>query len=165
MAVTISDYNPAIRDFLITHSIGILATASPDGVPHAATIYFVIDPDFSVYFLTKARTQKHTNLEHNPKAALAVYDAESQTSVQVQGAVESLTDPEHIQQIHERIVIVTHLTSEGEKPPVDKLDAGDYAAYRLRPELVKMAEFVKAEHPPVGQLFDIVAVPDTSLDE
>ena len=164
MAITLSDDNPRIRDFLTTHSIGILATADDSGVPHAATIYFAIDPDFSIYFMTKERTQKNYNLQNNPHAALAVYDAKSQSTVQIQGDVTRVTDQERLRQIYERILGITRTSSDGEKPPVDKLDAGDYVAYSLQPNTLKMAEFVKAEHPPVGELFDVIAIGDNSLD-
>lgn len=43
-----------------------------DGLPHAATVYYAIKDDFTVYFLTAANTQKHHNLLANQHAALVV---------------------------------------------------------------------------------------------
>ncbi|TDC84724.1 PPOX class F420-dependent oxidoreductase [Nonomuraea deserti] len=50
---------------------GKLATASPDGAPHVAPIWFVVDGD-DLVFTTGRDTLKGRHLRANPRAALAV---------------------------------------------------------------------------------------------
>ncbi len=50
---------------------GKLATASLDGAPHVAPVWFVVDGD-DIVFTTDAQTLKGRNLRANPRAAMAV---------------------------------------------------------------------------------------------
>lgn len=141
---------------MLEHNIGTLATASNSGIPHAATIYFVTEQDFLIYFITKKDTTKSRNLQENSNAALAVFDATSQTTVQAFGKAVEMLDPHLLQSVFEKVSAIAQNTSGGHQPPVTKLDAGDYVVYCLKPQTVRMAEFVKADYPPVDQLFDVV---------
>ena len=163
MPVQITTQNPKILSFLQTHPLGILATADRDGVPHAATMYFIVEPDFSVRFITKQQTTKHTNLRANPQAALAVFEAASQKTVQLAGPVEQIADLGELQEVFGQVLQISKTTSDGHRPPISKLDAGNYVAYRLRPTTVRMAEFVKAEYPPVDEIFEVVTAPAQDL--
>lgn len=165
MAISITEDNPKIRHFLETHQVGVLATASKAGTPHAATIYFVVEPDFTLYFITKVETTKHQNMHENPNVALAVFDAPTQTTVQVFGTVQQLEDYEQFTDVYAKIVNIAHSTTSGEhQPPIDKIDSGKYAFYQIRPTTIRMAEFVKAEHPPVDDLFETIHGSPASLD-
>jgi uncharacterized pyridoxamine 5'-phosphate oxidase family protein len=163
MSVHISDRDPKIYSFLQTHPLGILATADTSGVPHAATIYFVVESDFSIRFITKQQTAKYHNLHTNPQAALAVYEVKSQTTVQLAGPVEEIQDISELEQVFGKIVQISETNSDGHRPPISKLDAGNYVAFRLQPTTVRMAEFVKAEYPPVDEIFEVVTAPAENL--
>jgi len=52
---------------------GKLGTASLDGMPHVAPLWFVVEDD-DVVFITTARSVKGRNLHANPRSALAVED-------------------------------------------------------------------------------------------
>ena len=54
---------------------GKLATASPSGEPHVAPIWFVVD-DSDLVFTTGDGSVKGRNLRANPRAALAVDEAQ-----------------------------------------------------------------------------------------
>jgi PPOX class probable F420-dependent enzyme len=67
---------------------GKLATVRPDGRPHVAPIWFVLDGD-DVIFTTWHETVKATNLEHDPRVAFVVDDQEPPFAfVLVEGVVE-----------------------------------------------------------------------------
>jgi hypothetical protein len=102
-------------------------------------------------------------LLENPRAALAVFDAASQTTVQASGGVTKITEVEEVQRIFSRILTITRTTSGNHLPPLAKMDAGKYIGFRIKPHTLKMAEFVKAEYPPTDQLFENVSLPDDTL--
>jgi PPOX class probable F420-dependent enzyme len=52
---------------------GKLATVRPDGRPHVAPIWFVLDGD-DIIFTTWHETVKAANLEHDPRVAFVVDD-------------------------------------------------------------------------------------------
>lgn len=158
MTVNLSENHPKIQSFLESHNVGILATASKEGVPHAATMYFIVEPNAQIYFVTREQTTKHHNISENPQVALAIFDAATQTTVQAMGNVEVVTDPTLQATIFSKVQAVTKATSGEHQPPLTKIDAGGYVTYLLKPQTLRMAEFIKAEYPPVDQIFEI-AIP------
>lgn len=140
-----SERNQSIHDFLSTHPIGVLATADPNGEPHAAVLYFSIDKNFEIMFTTKSETKKHDNLQHNPHAMLVSYEASSQTTVQVTGSVEEVTDPDLSERILAGTTMAAMQTSESGVAPIAKLEAGDYVAYTLQPTHISMAVFARPD--------------------
>jgi|WetSurMetagenome_2_1015567.scaffolds.fasta_scaffold920645_1 uncharacterized protein len=49
-----------------------LATSSPEGEPHAATVYFACEPHLIFYFLSAPTSQHSRDLAMNPRAAITV---------------------------------------------------------------------------------------------
>lgn len=160
MATTTSDDHAEIRDFLNSIGVGVLATVNDKCVPHAATIYFIVDPDLTIHFLTKEHTTKHTNLQRNPRAALVVHNGRSQTTVQIQGKTTKLTRrKERVNQLYARISVTAKTTSDAGILPIDKLKAGGFVAYSLRPNSVRMAKFADAKSSrPSAKLFEQVTL-------
>lgn len=157
MAIDITEDDSHIRDFLDTHSVGVLATANKSAIPYASTIYFVVESDLSISFLTKEDTAKCRNMRENPNVALAVTDSESQSTVQVAGTVQEIKDEARIQQLHDQVVAITVSTSSGDTPPVMKLDAGKLVAFSIQPSFVRLARFLQPESSmQIGSLFETV---------
>ena len=134
-----------IRDFLQTHHSGVLATADSAAMPHAAVIFFSTDDNFRLLFATKTETQKNKNLEQNEQVALATYDEAAQTGVQITGRVETVTDPDERQQALSNMYRFSETTSRATLPPIEKLFAGDYTAFKIIPLVIKMGIFLRPD--------------------
>lgn len=156
MTVVIQPGEREARAFLKNHKVGVLATVDPNGEPHAAAIYYSIDKDFNLAFLTKAHTKKADNLEHNAHAMLVVYEAETQTTVQVTGVVHKVTDSTELNDIFTQIVYASIDTSHTDVPPIARLELGEYVAYRLEPVQVRMASFKHHEQGNYDSIFKTV---------
>lgn len=48
----------------------------------------------NMFFVTKEKTTKNKNLVQNPQAALAIYEAQTQTTTQITGPVSTVEDPD-----------------------------------------------------------------------
>lgn len=155
MSVTIHRKEKQIHNFLKDHRVGVLATVTPDGEPHAATIYYTVANDLDIRFLTRDKTQKAINLLHNNHAALVVYDAATQTTVQLSGTVTKITDNAEINAVYRQVVYASLDTSNNDIPPVAKLDAGDYITYRLTPTKLYMAVFNHAKPNDYKDIFEV----------
>lgn len=127
--------------FLREHKVGVLATVDADGDPHAATLYYTTDKPFTLWFVTKTGTKKHDNVSHNDRAMFVVYDAVSQTSVQITGLVAKVKDASRSRQVFADILAISAETSNSKVPPISKLLAGDYITYELEPKQIRMASF------------------------
>jgi general stress protein 26 len=130
MAIEITTSRERLAEFLRTHGIGVLATSSREGKPHAATVYLTCDQQFNIYFVTKKDTQKSRNLQENGQAAIAIYDAASQTTVQAEGAAVAVTDVEQATWIINDIWRIAAHTGSAQ-PPIARLN-GNLCAKRAR---------------------------------
>ena len=78
-----------------------LATISPDGYPHLVTMYYTL-VDGKIAFWTYRTSQKALNLARDPRISCLVETGEAYfdlRGVQVQGVVETITDPDGVYQI------------------------------------------------------------------
>ena len=78
------------RELLARHKHCVIATASSDGKPEAATINFAEDKDYTIYFETLTTNRKYANLCSNPRASIVV--TEKPYTIQMDGTVKELAD-------------------------------------------------------------------------
>jgi PPOX class probable F420-dependent enzyme len=75
-----------------------LATINPDGYPHLVTMYYTL-VDGKIAFWTYRTSQKALNLARDPRISCLVETGEAYfdlCGVQVQGTVETITDPDAV---------------------------------------------------------------------
>lgn len=152
----LSEKREHILNFLKNHKIGVLATVDPNGDPNAAAIYFTVDDSLNISFLTKTGTKKHDNLVRHAHAMLVIYEASSQTTVQIKGIASEITGNKETQQIFADILKVSMGTSEGGVPPISKLRAGEYVAYRIDPKEIRMAVYIRPDLGDYDTMFEII---------
>jgi Pyridoxamine 5'-phosphate oxidase len=78
-----------------------LATLSPDGWPHLVTMYYTL-LDGKITFWTYRSSQKALNLSRDPRISCLVETGEAYfdlRGVQIQGVVETITDPDEVYRI------------------------------------------------------------------
>lgn len=105
----------------------VIATATSAGDPHAATIYYFVEDDFSFYFLTAANTEKYNNLLENPKASIAIGFGPSYVTIQGHGTATLLAKASD-EENHAIALLKTRLFEVGDTWPVFQLDAFDTEA-------------------------------------
>jgi general stress protein 26 len=143
-------------DFLMSTPVGVLSTVTPDGDPHGAVIYFSIDDQFVVTMLTKGDTRKYDNLVHNNHAMLTVFDVETQTTTQLTGVASEITDPDFVNSALEMDMIASMNTSYSRMPAIEKLEAGKYVAFKIKPVQVRMAVYARPDPGEYTELFETV---------
>lgn len=141
-----SERNQEIYEFLQSQPVGVLATVNSMGDPHAAVIYFGVDEEFNITFVTKTETRKYENLEQNNHVMLVAFEALSQTTVQITGLTENITDDPEANEVFSNALRAADKTSKTTIPPISKLFAGDYATYRLQPTQISMAVFAQPNY-------------------
>ena len=130
-----------IRDFVKKHPIAVLATADADGNPHASTIYITTDDDLGITFTTKHETNKYKNIAQNNHVVAVVYEAASQTAVQISGEAIEVTDPETQQEIYKGTLHAAKQTGEDVVPPIAKISAGPYVGFTLQIHDIQLQEY------------------------
>ncbi len=155
MPVKLNENREHIESFLNQNSIAVVSTISSHGQPSSAAVYFTLDDELNFYFITKRDTKKSKNLMNNSKAALAVYEATSQTIVQAEGEAHEETDPERTQKVFGEVLRSSLASSEAGVPPISKLQAGHYIAYKFKPTSLKMASYIRPEGGSAEQVFEM----------
>lgn len=160
MTDSIAAQNPHIYSYLKEHPVAVLATSSLGGLPHAAVVYLSVDENLKIYFASKETTNKVQNLKENPKAAIVVYDALTQTTAQIKGVCTRVQDQQQAAQVLAEIAAAAKKTAHTTGLPMDKLDGGARQVYCIVPETIRVAEY-KYES---GQnLFEVFSKPDEQL--
>jgi general stress protein 26 len=153
---TESESRKHLAEFLDKNQVGVLASTSRAGKPHAATIYFTHDQQLNIYFVTKKNTQKSRNLQENHQAAIAIYDASAQMTVQAEGLVMEVTDAKQTEWIFNDIWHIASRTSPNSAPPPSRLSAGAYVVYRLAAPSLRMATFVRQDPLDYDTIFEVI---------
>lgn len=136
--------------FLRGNVVMTLATASKDGRPQIATIYYVVDDDFGLRFFTREGTRKDVYLKETGLATVSI-GQEKPMNIRIDGRVEVLTD-----ETERKEAMVRLAEAAGEMtdfwPPVMRMAGDDYVVYRLNPEKVTAIDLtvapMKEKEPP-----------------
>lgn len=161
---SLPDRKQRIYDFLLDNPIGVLSSVTPDGNPHESVIYQRINPDMTISFLTRTATRKYDNIKHHNHVCLTVFEPASQTTAQVIGIAEEITDNYQINAIAGSVLGISLRVSKGSMPPIAKLEVGDYTAFRILPVQIRIATFAMSEGGGYGDLFDSVESFELSED-
>jgi len=143
LSATTPESADAIHDFLATRHTGVLATVNEAGDPHAASVYFSVDDDLCLTFITKTKTQKYKNIEKHSRVFFVCTDEEMQTTAQLDGHAKKITDATEHQRALDAAYHYAEKGSGTEFPPIEKLFAGDYVALKIVPRTIRMAVYLR----------------------
>jgi len=142
--------------FMRNHSVGVVCSVTPDDNPHGAVVYFAVDEDLTIRFLTKVRTRKYDNLKHNSHAMLIVFDAVTQTTLTLTGVATEHNDQAEVNEVAKAVFAVPLATSSSGLPPIAKLVAGAFTTFAIKPVQIRMASYGRPRTGDYNQLFESV---------
>ncbi len=152
----LSERQQRIHDFIGSNHAGVLASVDPNNEPHGVVIYHTIDKEFNVSFLTKKGTKKYDNLVRNDHVVLVIFEPSSQTVAQVIGKAHEITDGYEINRVAAAVFMTSLKTSEGGIPPIAKLNADEYVAFRIMPVQVRMASYARPDPGDYDTIFESI---------
>lgn len=90
MSAALSDHHRALLSSAVT---GTLVTIGPDGSPHAAPVWFLIDGE-ALIVSTRTNSQKHRNMARDGRVSFSVIDpANPMSYVEIRGVAVADDDP------------------------------------------------------------------------
>lgn len=157
MTVVISESRQQVVNFLENNKIGVLATASNLGKPHAATVYITFDQELNIYFVTRKETRKSRNLHDNNQIAIAIHNAASQTTLQAEGTAIEVTDASKMQWVFNDIWhTATQVAPANQPPQAQLMGAGDYVVYKLSTPSLRLASYAQQSSANPEQIFSVI---------
>lgn len=126
--------------FLRSHKAAVLASVSRENTPHASAIYYVADEQFNVYFLTLLNSRKFAAMQANPHVALAVGTLEVPQTLQMEGTVTELRNPEEMG-AHMADLVKVLTSNTRYYAPITQLDPSETVLLWLKPNWVRWANY------------------------
>ncbi len=123
--------------FLKNHKTAVLATASRQGDPQAATIFYAIDDDFTFNFITDKKSRKWGNLKENLHVAVVVGAGPDVITAQCGGHAEIIDythDLKRAEEVIRKVVENSKLHSEPPAWPVLMNPKIELGVFVLKPE-------------------------------
>ncbi|HEX7633175.1 MAG TPA: pyridoxamine 5'-phosphate oxidase family protein [Candidatus Saccharimonadales bacterium] len=151
-----SDRKQRFYDFLKENPVGVLSTVTPDCDPHGVVIYYTVDKNFEISFLTRVGTRKHDNIKHHNHVMLTVFEPRTQTTLQLKGIAHVVKDSYEVNGIAGAILAASLKTSDAGLPPITKLEEGPYVGYRITPKQARMAVFARPDSGEQAELFESI---------
>ncbi|HSX42924.1 MAG TPA: pyridoxamine 5'-phosphate oxidase family protein [Candidatus Saccharimonadales bacterium] len=155
-ARSFSERQKRIYDFLNRQRTGVLSTVTPDNNPHGVVVYYAIEDDFVISFLTKKGTHKYDNLIHNDHVMLTVYEPLTQTTAQITGRAIERDSQRSVARIAGAVFGDSLRKSSIGLPPIVKLQAGAFTAFQIEPTSIRLALYARPEPGDYAQLFESI---------
>ncbi len=122
-----------VSDFVKSHSVGVLATYSPNGEPEASTLLYLSDDDLNIHFVTRRSSRKFKNLSVNKNVAFVIGTEPASTTLQINGEVELLSGEEQLGNFIEKLSKNVNIQNLYYGPFL-KLQGMDFAVFKLKPK-------------------------------
>lgn len=119
-------------------------------------VYFAIDQDENVAFITKKKTRKYGNVHAHPQVMLTCFEATTQTTVSVTGIAEEVEESFDINAIAGAIMSASLRTTEAATPPITKVKAGEFAAFIIKPAQLHMVIYNTSANKGYHELLETV---------
>ena len=134
-------------EFLAGHYVATLATVKWGNMPHAASIYYHVDKEGNIFFLTKGGTQKFSNINKNGNVAMVITDAESLQTVQLEGFAKEVDYAKDYAQLTQEFA--KKLSKSGHpwaQIPINHLTQGYFVLVKVVPNWIKWIDFKDWKH-------------------
>ena len=137
----LSSISSKARKFLTAHDVAVLSTVSRSGQVQGAAVYYKLGKEDQLHVLTKSDSTKAHNMIAHPQVAMTIYDPIQIQTVQLEGRAHIEGDLETKRQLFDHFVKPRTYDGEKRMPPVSKLSAGGYIAFRIEPTKVKYSDY------------------------
>ena len=115
-----------------------LATTGEDGEPCVSPLFYLVDEEYSLYWLSSPNSRHSRNLLRTPRAAAAVYGGATSwqeiRGVQMRGAVSKITEPKR------RAALVKAYCERFQLGTVFRIAIRRSALYLLQPDFFRFID-------------------------
>jgi len=89
-----SEIHKRVLEFLGVNKYCTVATVTPEGLPDAAFVYYIVRDNFELFFITQKNTDKYKNLQANVNVTAIVVDPASRMVAKIKGHASLVEDDE-----------------------------------------------------------------------
>jgi general stress protein 26 len=130
-----------VLDFLKKNNTTALSTVDAKNKPHVATVFYVIEDDFTFYIVSSMESKKVENIKNNNSVALAVGFGPSPMTVQAGGKAKIISGYEYLE-------IMKKVGYENvHRWPVFLVGKGDFIVIKIKPDWMVFLNLDKDQSP------------------
>jgi len=131
-----------VMEFLLRNKLSTRATITKEVKPEADTIYYFIEPNFDIFFLTNSGTQKYKNIQYQDDVCMVVTDAEKKITAKIKGKAALVLDKDFPKKILEKIA---QMANTGDKfdtvYPILKRNDGALVVMKIIPFEIRYSDY------------------------
>lgn len=136
-----------VKIFLTSNRVATVAVIGEHGdYPHAAPVFYIVDKEFTVYFVSASTSQKLKDIAAHPHIAVSITDANGLTTLELKGTaviVDTIGDKEQF--LISEISRVSNASSGTSFAPVMKLDGRGVHLVRIAIDAYHFADYAGHE--------------------
>lgn len=83
MSIASPDARLVAYKFLSAHRAATLATVATKNIPDAATVFYIVDEDLTIYFMARIESRKFRNLEKQHVVSMVISDEKTMETIQL----------------------------------------------------------------------------------
>lgn len=139
-------FDTKVVDFVKSHTKAVIATVDAMNQPSTSMIFYVVDKNNDMYFVTKSMTTKSENLKQNNKSAVTIIDDSKPITVSITGVVLEIAEQKKRDEIMQDVFKLSY-SELHDYAPIIKLHKGSFEVMKFVPKQAKMTDFTK----PMGE--------------
>lgn len=124
--------------FLRRNALGTISSINADNEVDTANVYFRVEDDLTLYFVTKEQTRKFGNITERNTVTLSVVDEAGLCTAEIKGTASVVNESEDISET--LLALHKEVEERGSGywiPPIGRLDAGPFVVVKIAPSHVR----------------------------
>ncbi len=131
-----------VLKFLEGNSLAVISTVTKEGNPDGSAVYYLIEKNFEIFFITKKGTAKYKNIHHLNEVVLTVTNTATNETVKIKGKAEPVNKAALNIEIMENVAGKLNRDDDFETVlPILKHDAGEILAIKITPYQITMSDY------------------------
>lgn len=119
--------------------LGAVGTTGPKG-PEVAFVYYAVDDELNVYFVTRMGSRKYQNILRDQNVAFSIAVETPPKTLQVEGVASLVSNPEAQRTLFPKLVELA--TSRNCMPPIaQEFDTSEIAFIKVAPRWARFGDF------------------------
>lgn len=128
--------------FLEGNSLAVISTVTKEGKPDGSAVYYLIEKNFDIFFITKKGTSKYKNIHHLNEVVLTVTNTATKETAKIKGKAEPVNKAAFNIEIMEKVAGKLNHDDDFETIlPILKRDSGDILTIKIQPYEITMSDY------------------------
>ena len=130
-------------EFLHDHTRAVIATVDEKGSPYTSVIFYKVQKDGRIRFLTKDMTAKFVNIKNNPKISMTILEPQQSKALSLEGDATIIDDTKLSDESAQEILKLAY-SELNDMAPIAKIMQGTFVVIEIEPTRFRYVDFTGA---------------------